>query len=205
MSLRGYWIYLWCVGVFYALSLIVSSGILLHHIYGERILRGGLSFGSTASLVFFTLVLGMGLVGVLGLWALLVHLPRFWCAQGITVDRSGISVANEPMWWYRGHRAHIPWADVHHIAVSTRGISLRTRRPLIQVHLNRVDHGLHLPWRIALLQSGRTKWGVTASRPVLLVGIPERWSVKLVSLLRAARGDLFQDDGPGRWPSASRP
>jgi hypothetical protein len=152
---------------------------------------------STAALVMLILVVAVGLVGLLGLWALLVYLPRFWCAREIRADRFGICVTDEPLWWYRGRRAHVPWADVHHIAVSSWS-SGRTRHPLVQVHLHRVDPGLRLPWRVALLRNG-TKWGVAASRPVLLVNMPRRWSVRLVSLLRAVRGDLFEEDRHGRW------
>jgi hypothetical protein len=186
-----------------ALGVLVTASVQL----GPLVLADGTSSSDLVPFVPFLVPL---LAVVVGLPLLLAYLPQYWARQGATVDRFGIGVVTEPLWWSRGHRAHVPWADVHHIAVGHRG-SGRHRRPLVEVHLHHIDHELRLPRWAALVLSGETTWGVSPARPALLFDLRGTTAAdELVSLLRAARGDLFEDarperDRPRGAPGGARP
>ncbi|RKS06338.1 hypothetical protein DFP74_1966 [Nocardiopsis sp. Huas11] len=195
VSTRGWRIFQWFTYVIVVGGGIAPFATVAYQVLGSELLRGEFS---TTGLLPFTPLLVPLVIGLVALPLLLVYLPQYWAPQGVTVDRFGISVATEPMWWSRGHRAHIPWADVHHIAVSSRS-SGKSYRLMTEVHLHHVDHELRLPMWAALVMGGESKWGVRATRPVLLIDLRAKSPAKdVVSLLRAARGDLFEDARPER-------
>lgn len=152
---------------------------------------------SSLRLTAFLPVLLIGVGALLAVCALIFYLPHHWTTQGVHVGPSGIAITKDPMWWFRGHRAIVPWHDVHHIAVSVRSSGSgnnRSTRQIAELHLHRVDHEMRLPRWAFLVMAGETKRGFSAFRPLLVLDM--RSSVRsgqLTALLRRARPDLFEE------------
>lgn len=190
MSMRGKRILTWMGHTFVVGSSAVPPALICYQALvdlpeGERSVTAYLP-------PLVALALSLAILG--WLCVLLVRLPRYWTEQGITADRLGINVTEEPLWWFRGNRAHVPWTDVHHITGSRIG-TRKSFRLIAEVHLSRVDRGLRLPLWAALVPSGRLKWGVAPSRPALLFDMRSRTLASdLESVLRSVRADLFKGD-----------
>ncbi|MBB4935285.1 hypothetical protein F4561_006179 [Lipingzhangella halophila] len=141
---------------------------------------------------------------VLGvLLGLVVALPRYWTAQGIEVTGHGMVVVKRPMWWFRGRAASIPWEDVHHVS---RGVRPRNK-PVLDVLLYRVDHGLSMPGWAKLVLPGQTKWGRTSSsRPRVLFALDHKDVRRLEQMMRDAQPELFAvpDADPDSAPQRGR-
>ncbi|GAB2518075.1 hypothetical protein [Nocardiopsis aegyptia] len=195
VSMRGWRIFQWILYLIVVGSGLLPFTVVAYQVLRPEVLRGELS---AAGLLPLAPALVPILIGAVALPVLIVYLPQYWAKQGVTIDRFGISVVTEPLWWSGGHRAHVPWADVHHIAVGSRG-SGRSHRVMAEVHLHHVDRELRLPMWAALAMGGESTWGVTATRPVLLIDPRSQGpAADLLSMLRAARGDLFEDARPER-------
>ncbi|MEU5876066.1 hypothetical protein [Spirillospora sp. NPDC047279] len=85
--------------VYFALGLTVITIVLL--VTGEV---GG-AIGTAALAVIF------GLMS----WGLVRMMPRYSTDQGITVDDAGITLVQEPKWWFPGRSVHLPWSQVRGI------------------------------------------------------------------------------------------
>ncbi|MFI0351147.1 hypothetical protein [Actinomadura sp. 9N407] len=117
-------------------------------------------------------------------WPLVRMTPRYSTRQGVSVDGTGITLAQEPKRWFPGRSAHIPWPQIRGISrdriVTSSGDS-RTVRYVVDIELNEPLRDPQPPgW--AAVDGGRVRVQARKAR-----------QEEILQALRATRPDLFAD------------
>ena len=115
------------------------------------------------------------------------RLPRLLTRQGLAADDVGVTLAQEPKWWFRGTLVQIPWADVRSVSEDVLIIGDAKNRKshlVVELRLLRPKHDLLPGW---VQVKGRRQ------APTTLVVMPgsRRRHGQVLAALRAVRPDYF--------------
>lgn len=114
-------------------------------------------------------------------------LPRLVTDQGVSADDSGVTLAQQPRWWFRGTLVRIPWTDVRTISedvLVTGDAKNRTSHLVVELRLRRPQPGVMPTW----VEVKRRRQSPTAL--VIMPGGRRRHR-RVVAALRAVRPDYF--------------
>ncbi|GAB2518068.1 hypothetical protein GCM10026982_51350 [Nocardiopsis aegyptia] len=83
------------------------------------------------------------MVGLLLVWSVRAA-PRCLTHQGVAVDEAGITLTQDPMLWFEGRTAFLPWHDVY-LVRPEKVRSGKSTDHVVRVFLNRPDLLNHVP------------------------------------------------------------
>ncbi|HEY9408964.1 MAG TPA: hypothetical protein VIP77_05230 [Jiangellaceae bacterium] len=145
----------------------------------------GIVHGFEADELPVLVVLATVAVPVTG-WSI-YSLPRLVTDQGVAADDAGVTLAQQPRWWFRGTLVRIPWADVRSISedvLVTGDAKNRMSHLVVELRLHRPQHGVVPTW----VEVKRRRQTSTAL--VIMPGGRHRHG-RVVAALRAVRPDYF--------------
>lgn len=115
-----------------------------------------------------TLVGGLVLLGALvALGATAAMLPSMLSRGGAAVDDSGVTLQQDPRWWFRGRRLHVPWPRLDSAEpVGSGSEAGRTpRRPTLVLHLNGASLREKAPhWAVSVPPGAQPPTGESKNR-----------------------------------------
>lgn len=160
---------------------------------------GAAASAGTSGLVAFGLLAAVAL-GLAGYTVAVT--PRMWTAQYVRLHGSGITLAQERRWWSPERTVTVPWEAVARLEVREKRAG-RNHYPAVAMHLDRpLPQGAAPPSWTRSSEEEETVGGRTVRGTVLSVEPGHHGpAVRLVSLLRDARPDLF---GPVIAPAPPR-
>ncbi|WP_017570739.1 hypothetical protein [Nocardiopsis halotolerans] len=165
-----------------SLGWAVAAGLCVFLTIGATVLTAVTAATQTLGAAVWTLLLALFL-GLLS-WPLVRMAPRHSTRQGISVDDTGITLVQEPRWWFPGRAAHIPWSRVLRASrdrsVQTGG-GVRTIWYYVVVELHAPLDGARYPTWVIPEEGG------------IRIQIGEWEQARLARALHAARPDLCSD------------
>ncbi|MDA2804265.1 hypothetical protein [Nocardiopsis suaedae] len=151
------------------------------------------------------------------LWALLllftgltVHsAPRDTTRQGVGVDGDGLTLLQEPAWWFGGREAAVPWRNVKALRPAAPPPAA-TATIVAELHRGPVPPGL--PYWAKVLDGSFTP-SPPVDGPALLLWLPEAHAARLRAEADAVRPGVWRDLSEGaarqapenRTPAAAGP
>ncbi|PRX97060.1 hypothetical protein [Allonocardiopsis opalescens] len=137
---------------------------------------------------------GLGAAALAALLVPVAYVPRLWARQAIELTERGIDLVRRPLWWSRGHTAHIPWTDVRAIVPSGRSDGLDDH---IELFLRQAPQEPRLPGWAVFVPAGEPRRDRAVSLPRVVLGLRAPVEQRrLERMLRGARPDLFDPPAP---------
>ena len=164
-----------------ALGWAIATGFSVYITVGLVVLTvvTAVSSGGVWDTVFMLL---LTLVFVLLSRILVRMTPRYATRQGLLADDTGITLMQEPKWWFPGCMAHVPWSQVSGMSqdvIVFHGQSGRKTQHVIDIDLYGPDRDMELPgW--AALDDSKIRIQPSKAKHAAAVGV-----------LRRPRPDLF--------------